>query len=86
MTVTLALDPQEEAKLVAMARARGLSTDELLREVVEGILAGASAVPNGRACSALMGSELVAAMQASPYKELDLEAARDPVPTRKVEF
>jgi len=41
MTITLPLQPQEEAKLIAVARAKGLSTDALLREAVERILAEA---------------------------------------------
>jgi hypothetical protein len=35
MTVTLPLAPQEEAKLLAIAEAKGLSTDALVREAVE---------------------------------------------------
>jgi len=40
MTITLPLQPQEEARLMAVARARGLSADALIREALEGILAG----------------------------------------------
>ena len=32
------------------------------------------------------GAELVAAMQASPYRETDLEPRRDPMPVRDVAF
>jgi len=38
MTITLSLQPQEEARLVAAAHARGLSTADLVREAIEGIL------------------------------------------------
>jgi hypothetical protein len=76
MTITLPLQRQEEAKLKAVAHAKGLSADALVREALDRILDEASAVPNGRAPGALMGSDLVAAMQASPYKEMDLEIAR----------
>jgi hypothetical protein len=41
MTITLSLQPQEEARLIAAARARGLSTDALVREALEKILAEA---------------------------------------------
>jgi len=34
----------------------------------------------------LTGADLVAAMQASPYKEIDLEPARDRLPVRDVAF
>ena len=39
MTITLPLQPQEEAKLIALARAKGLSTDALVREALNKILA-----------------------------------------------
>ena len=39
MTITLPLQPQEEARLIAAARAKGLSTDALVREALDRILA-----------------------------------------------
>ena len=39
MTITLPLEPREEAKLLALARAKGLSPNELVREAVQMILA-----------------------------------------------
>lgn len=39
MTITLRLEPQEEAKLIAAAQARGLSTDALVRAALDRILA-----------------------------------------------
>ncbi len=41
MTITLPLQPQEEAKLVAIAQSKGLSTDALVREALDKILADA---------------------------------------------
>jgi hypothetical protein len=41
MTISLPLQPQEEAKLIAIAQAKGLSTDALVREALEKILADA---------------------------------------------
>ncbi len=41
MTITLPLDPQEEARLIATAKAKGLSPDALVREAVDRILAEA---------------------------------------------
>jgi hypothetical protein len=38
MTITLPLQPQEEAKLIAIAQAKGLSTDALVREALDKIL------------------------------------------------
>jgi hypothetical protein len=41
MTITVPLDPREEAKLLAVARAKGLSTSALVREALDRILAEA---------------------------------------------
>jgi hypothetical protein len=41
MTITLPLQPQEEARLIAAAQAKGLSTDALVREALDKILAEA---------------------------------------------
>jgi hypothetical protein len=75
MTITLPLQPQDEAKLEAIALAKGLAkglaVDALVREALEGILAAASEIPEDAT-----GALLVAAMQASPYKETDLGAVR----------
>jgi hypothetical protein len=45
MTITLPLQPQEEARLIAAAQARGLSTDALIREALDKILAEAPDQP-----------------------------------------
>lgn len=39
MTITLPLQPQEEAKLLAAARAKGLSASALVREAINKIIA-----------------------------------------------
>jgi predicted DNA-binding protein len=41
MTITLPLEPQKEAKLNAVARAKGLTTDELVTEAIDKIIAEA---------------------------------------------
>jgi hypothetical protein len=46
MTITLPLQPQEEAKLVALAQAKGVSTDTLVREALDKILAEAPDQPD----------------------------------------
>jgi len=43
MTVMLDLPPEKEARLVAAAQAKGLSTDALVREALDRILADAIA-------------------------------------------
>ncbi len=45
MTVILPLQPQEEARLAAIAQARGVSSDALVREAVEKILQSAPEQP-----------------------------------------
>jgi hypothetical protein len=45
MMITLPLQPQEEARLTAVARLRGISTDDLLREALDSILADAVPQP-----------------------------------------
>ena len=86
MTITLPLEPQEEAKLIAVAHAKGLSTDALVREALDRILADASAIPDIGSSGLATGAALVAAMQASPYREMNLEAARNRLPVRDVVF
>jgi hypothetical protein len=41
VTITLPLQPQEEARLIAAAQAKGLSPDALVREALDKILAEA---------------------------------------------
>jgi hypothetical protein len=53
MTVTVPLDPQEEARLLAVARAKGLSTSALVREPLDRIPAEAPE-PGGRAGTNLL--------------------------------
>jgi len=48
MTLTLPLEPQEEAKLVAAARARGVSLDALVREALGRIFSEAATEAPGK--------------------------------------
>ena len=77
MTIILPLEPQDEAKLIALAHAKGLSTEALVRQALDRILADAPAI-DSESSSTPTGSVLVAAMQASPYRETSLEAVRNP--------
>ena len=45
MTITLPLQPQEEARLLAAAQAKGVSADDLLREALNKILDDSPTVP-----------------------------------------
>ncbi len=86
MTITLPLEPQEEARLIAVARAKGLSADALVREALDRILADASAASATGSSEPATGDALVAAMQASPYKQVNLEPVRDRLPVRDIVF
>ena len=44
MTVMLNLPPEKEARLIAVAQAKGLSTDALVREALDRILADTTPV------------------------------------------
>jgi len=46
MTIILPLQPQEEAKLIALAQAKGVSTDALVREALDKILADTPVEPS----------------------------------------
>ena len=48
MTLTLPLEPQEEAKLVAAARAKGVSLDALVREALGRIFSESAAEAPGK--------------------------------------
>ncbi len=39
MTITLPLEPQKEAALIALAQEKGISADDLVREAIDRILA-----------------------------------------------
>jgi len=79
MTITLPLEPQDEARLMAAAQAKGLSLDALVRAALDRVLAEEAGI-SGPAT----GAALVAAMQASPYREIDLGVARHRFPVRDV--
>jgi hypothetical protein len=84
MTITVPIQPHEEACLVALALAKGISADALVREALDRILAEASA--GARPQGPATGAALVAAMQASPNKEIGIEAVGSRLPVRNVEF
>jgi len=45
MTIILPLEPQEEAKLIALAQEKGVTTDALVRAAINAMLAEAGNVP-----------------------------------------
>ena len=40
MSITLPLEPQKEAKLIALAESKGMTADELVSQTIDKILAG----------------------------------------------
>jgi hypothetical protein len=48
MTITLPLEPQKEAKLNAVAKAKGLTPDELVTQAIDQIIAEAPDSISGR--------------------------------------
>lgn len=68
--------PQDlEAKLAQSAALQGRNPDELLRDVLERHF-------EEEAFRRLSGAALVEAMQASPYKDIDLQSRHDRLPVR----
>jgi hypothetical protein len=84
VTISFTLEPNEEARLVALALAKGLSPDALVREALNRVLAEAAAIPVSSVGES--GAVLVAAMQASPYREIGIEPPRYRLPVREVSF
>jgi hypothetical protein len=41
MTITLPLEPQKQARLIAVAESKGMTADELVRQAIEKIIAEA---------------------------------------------
>jgi hypothetical protein len=56
MTITLPLQPQEEARLLALAHSKGLSADALVRQALDKILAEAPEIsPDKQPTRSLLG-------------------------------
>jgi hypothetical protein len=73
MTITLALAPHEDEKLIALARARGVSKETLLREALEGILAGTpERGPEPKPGSVPVWEEIASSMKDLPTEDLAL--------------
>jgi hypothetical protein len=60
--------------------------DALMQALKSSSLPGAKVAERSEEKSPAMGAELVAAMQASPFKEIHLEPGREPMPVRDVVF
>lgn len=80
--------PELEALILERMRIGSFATveDALLQALKSSPLPSGQGAAASRGATALTGADLVAAMQASPYKEIGLEPARDRLPVRDVVF
>jgi plasmid stability protein len=82
--MTIELPEKLATALKVQANAHGVSPEGYVCEVLERELAAEAGASNR--APALTGADLVAAMRASPHKEIDLEPRRDRQPVRDVGF
>lgn len=75
MTLTLPLEPQEEANLLAAARARGVAPDALVREALAKIFAEPAAEASGKEPSRSLRGLLAKYGPAPSAEEIDLNRA-----------
>jgi hypothetical protein len=71
------ISPQSEARLTEEAQRQGVSVDVLIERLITERAASAPA-------SGLTGAALLAVLQASPYRGIDLTPQRYPLPVRDV--
>ena len=77
MTLTISLSDEQAAALRAKAAAEGLSVEQWIRKLAE----ESPGQHNNRT-----GADLIAALQASPYRDIDIEPQRYRLPVRDVEL
>ncbi len=71
-----------ETAIKTHAARQGMSADGAARRVLADVLLP----PSSKETQKRTGAAIVEAMQASPYKEINLEPGRFPMPVRDVEF
>ena len=76
MTVVIRLSDEQAMALKAKAAAEGLTIEQWLQN-----LAGTGAEPQRETRT---GADLIAALQASPYRDVDIEPERYRLPVRGV--
>ena len=76
--------PELEALIREWMKTGGFPTveDALIQALKSSLLPAEQRAPASNGAPAPTGADLVAAMQASPYKEIDLEPARARMPVR----
>ena len=75
MTVTIRLSDEQAEALDARAAAEGLSVEQWLQKLAESL---------NPARETRTGADLIAALQASPYRDIDIEPERYRLPVRGV--
>jgi predicted lipoprotein len=55
MTITLPLEPQKEAKLIAVAEAKGMTADELVSQAIDKLIAEAESAARKEPTHSLRG-------------------------------
>ena len=75
ITLTIRLSEEQAMALQAKAAAEGLSMEQWLQK-----LAGESGQPR----ETRTGADLIASLQASPYREIDIEPERYRLPVRDI--
>lgn len=76
MTVIIRLSDEQATALEAQAAAEGLSVEQWLQKLAE--------LGDKPAKETRTGADLIAALQASPYRDIDIEPERYRLPVRGV--
>jgi hypothetical protein len=76
MTVIIRLSDEQATALEAKATAEGLTVEQWIQKLVE---SGPKSARETRT-----GADLIAALQASPYRDIDIEPERYRLPVRGV--
>jgi len=76
MTVIIRLSDEQATALEAKATAEGLTVEQWIQKLAE-----SGPKP---ACETRTGADLIAALQASPYRDIDIEPERYRLPVRGV--
>ena len=75
--MSLHISQQNEARLTEEAQRQGVSVDALIERLID-------ERRNSPPASTLTGAALLAVLQASPYRDIDLTPQRYPLPVRDV--
>lgn len=75
--MSIHISRESEARLMEEARRQGVSVDALIERLMNERAASAPA-------AGLTGAALLAVLQASPYRDVDLTPQRQPLPVRDV--